>query len=107
MLNFYTIIQTKNISIIVPSITNSSIAVADTPRGFVIQLGAFSDQLKAKQQVDSLISHGLKAYTEILKIDSSTEVTRVRIGPFSVRDTAESELRKLKKLGFDGVIASK
>lgn len=99
--------ETKNISIIVPSITSSSIAVADTSRGFVIQLGAFSDQLKAKQQVESLISHGLKAYTEILKIDNNTEVTRVRIGPFSVRDTAESELRKVKKLGFDGVIASK
>lgn len=84
----------------------STTATADVSKGFVIQLGAFSDQLKAKQQVENLVFNGFKAYTETLKT-GNTEVTRVRIGSFTTRNTAESELKKLKKLGFDGVITSK
>lgn len=77
---------------------------ADTTKGFVVQLGAFSDQLKAKQQQANLVSNGFKAYTETLKIDNN-EVTRVRIGPFMTRSAAENELKKLKKIGLDGVVA--
>ena len=79
-------------------------ATADTTKGFVVQLGAFSDQLKARQQQSNLASNGFKAYTETLKIDNN-EVTRVRIGPFMTRSAAENELRKLKKIGLDGVVA--
>lgn len=79
-------------------------ATADTTKGFVVQLGAFSDQLKARQQQANLASNGFKAYTETLKIDNN-EVTRVRIGPFMTRSAAENELRKLKKIGLDGVVA--
>ncbi|MBL8497938.1 SPOR domain-containing protein [Nitrosomonas sp. JL21] len=78
----------------------------ETSKGFVIQLGAFSDQSKARQQVENLITNGFKAYTETLKT-GGTEVTRVRIGSFANRAEAENELKKLKKLGFDGVVASK
>ncbi|MGV8711738.1 MAG: SPOR domain-containing protein [Nitrosomonas sp.] len=81
-------------------------AASDSAKGFVIQLGAFSDQSKAKQHVDNLISQGFKAYTEVLKT-GSIGVTRVRVGSFANRTDAETELKKLKKLGFDGVIASK
>lgn len=83
-----------------------AVANGETAKGFVIQLGAFSDQSKAKQQVENLISNGFKAYTETLKTGSA-DVTRVRIGSFVNRSEAENELKKLKKLGFDGVIASK
>lgn len=78
-------------------------ATADTTKGFVIQLGAFSDQLKAKQQQAILVSNGFKAYMETLRIDNN-EVTRVRIGPFMIRSAAENELKKLKKIGLDGVV---
>ena len=50
------------------------------------------------------MSNGFKAYTETLKIDNN-EVTRVRIGPFMTRSAAENELKKLKKIGLDGVVA--
>ena len=89
-----------------PSLIHAPPVASDPSKGFVIQLGAFSDQLKAKQQVENLISNGFKAYTETLKT-GNTEVTRVRIGSFTHRSDAENELKKLKKLGFDGVIASK
>ena len=81
-------------------------ASADGTKSFIIQLGAFSDPVKAKQQQANLLSNGFKAYTETLKVDQN-EVTRVRIGPFMTRSAAEAELKKLKKIGLDGVVASK
>jgi DedD protein len=105
-------IETKNvvdIAINTPNTANTANNAAVTTevsKGFVIQLGAFSDQLKARQQVENLIFNGFKAYTETLKTGNS-EVTRVRIGSFTTRNIAESELKKLKKLGFDGVITSR
>ncbi|MDO8894957.1 MAG: SPOR domain-containing protein [Nitrosomonas sp.] len=85
------------------AVTTPATTAADTTKGFVVQLGAFSDQLKAKQQQANLASNGFKAYTETLKIDNN-EVTRVRIGPFMGRSAAENELKKLKKIGLDGVV---
>ena len=99
-------VETKNVNTTTTNATNSTIVAADASKGFVIQLGAFSDQLKAKQQLENLIANGFKAYTEILKTGNN-EVTRVRIGSFMTRDAAENELKKLKKLGLDGVVTSR
>jgi DedD protein len=79
---------------------------------FVVQLGAFSDPAKARQQLQSVTSKDRKskAYTETLKADSGadkSEITRVRVGPFDTREEAERAREKLKKLGFDGVVAEK
>lgn len=90
---------TAAVAVATPAIT----AADTTKKGFVVQLGAFSDQLKAKQQQENLASNGFKAYTETLKIDNN-EVTRVRIGPFTARSAAENEIKKLKKIGLDGVV---
>ena len=87
-------------------VTTTDVSKADTSKGFVIQLGAFSDQSKAKQQLENLAASGFKGYTEVLKTGNN-EVTRVRMGPFMTRDAAENELKKLKKLGLDGVVTSK
>jgi len=74
---------------------------------FVVQLGAFSDSTKAKHQRRSLTSNGIKkAYTETIK-NKNKEVTRVRVGPFSTREAAEKEQKKLRKLGINGVVMSK
>ncbi|MBX9916157.1 MAG: SPOR domain-containing protein [Nitrosomonas sp.] len=89
-----------------PSVAASVAVPADVAKAFVVQLGAFSDQAKAKQQQANLLSSGFKAYTETLKVDHN-EVTRVRIGPFTTRSAAEAELKKLKKIGLDGVVAPK
>ncbi|MER0203307.1 MAG: SPOR domain-containing protein [Nitrosomonas sp.] len=89
-----------------PSAVASVAVPGDAAKAFVVQLGAFSDQAKAKQQQVNLLSSGFKAYTETLKVDHN-EVTRVRIGPFTTRSAAEAELKKLKKIGLDGVVAPK
>jgi DedD protein len=86
--------------------TGSAKATAATDI-FVVQLGAFSDPAKARQQQQSLISKDTKkVYTETLKADKG-EITRVRVGPFRTREEAEGAREKLKKLGFDGVVADK
>ena len=89
-----------------PSAAASVAVPVDAAKAFVVQLGAFSDQAKAKQQQANLLSSGFKAYTETLKVVHN-EVTRVRIGPFTTRSAAEAELKKLKKIGLDGVVAPK
>ena len=78
-----------------------------TVEKFVVQLGALSDATKAKNQQQSLKSNGIKkAYTEMIK-DENTEVTRVRVGPFSTRAAAEKEQKKLKELGVNGVVINR
>ena len=72
---------------------------------FVVQLGAFSDPVKARQQQQNLTSNGINTYTENLNTDKG-EVIRVRVGPFAARGEAEEMREKLKKLGLDGVVTA-
>jgi DedD protein len=72
---------------------------------FVVQLGAFSDPLKAKQQQQNLTTNGITTYTENIKTEKG-EVTRVRIGPLSVRSEAEEMRNRLKGLGINGVVTA-
>jgi DedD protein len=90
---------------------------------FVVQLGAFSDPAKARQQLRSLTSKekDIKAYTETIKTGKGTvsrgldnrkeaddsEITRVRVGPFRTREEAEVMRERLRKLGFEGVVTDK
>lgn len=74
---------------------------------YVVQLGAFSDATKAKDQQRSLEANGIrKAYTEMIK-NENAEITRVRVGPFSTRDEAENEQIKIKLLGINGVVINR
>ncbi|MBA4143684.1 MAG: SPOR domain-containing protein [Nitrosospira sp.] len=94
------------------------------PGQFVVQLGAFSEPAKARQQLQSLIAKDIatftnaKAYTETLRVDRESgkgdakeagkrEITRVRVGFFGTREEAEKAREKLKALGFDGVVTDK
>ncbi len=72
---------------------------------FVVQLGAFSDPVKARQQQQSLTSNGINTYTENLHT-AKGEIIRVRVGPFPARGEAEEMREKLKKLGLDGVVTA-
>ncbi len=73
---------------------------------FVVQLGAFSDHSKARQQQQNLVSNGVQAYTETLYVNNK-EMMRVRVGPFSSRISAENELRKLNQFGLNGVVTAR
>ena len=78
-----------------------------TSEKYVVQLGAFSDSTKAKDQQRSLEANGIsRAYTEMIESEN-TEVTRVRVGPFSTRDEAENERIKIRLLGINGVVINR
>lgn len=71
-------------------------APAPTPvaRGFVLQLGVFSNPGNAKQLVQRLQREGIRAYSE----------TRVQVGPFRSREEAEKARLALDRLGIKAVI---
>ncbi|SDV99721.1 SPOR domain-containing protein [Nitrosomonas communis] len=73
---------------------------------FVIQLGAFADPTKAKQQQQNLAASGVDAYIETIKVGGN-EMVRVRVGPFPTRKAAEEGYEKLKKMGLSGVVTSR
>ena len=56
---------------------------AGQPNGWVIQVGSFSQQLKAEEIVDLLKAQGLKAYTLTIASDGESEpLHRVLVGPY-------------------------
>ncbi len=64
-------------------------------RGFLLQLGVFSNPDNAKQLVERLNREGIRAYSE----------TRVQVGPFLTREEAEKARLALERLGIKAVIA--
>lgn len=82
---------------------------ADSPKTegtFVIQLGAFADPSKARQQQQNLAASGVNAYIETIKVGDN-EMVRVRVGPFPTRKAAEEGYEKLKRMGLSGVVTSR
>lgn len=96
----------KNIAAIGAEPIHKDRAPVSSVEKFVVQLGAFSDHSKARNQQQNLVSRGIKAYTETL-VTNNKEMMRVRVGPFSTRSAAEQELVKLRQLGLDGVVTAK
>ncbi|MBZ0091322.1 MAG: SPOR domain-containing protein [Sulfuricellaceae bacterium] len=64
------------------------------PKGYLVQLGVFSDFANAQQLQQRLSQHGIKSYTE----------TRLHVGPFNTKEEAEQSLAKLRSLGISAVI---
>lgn len=70
-------------------------AVAEgAPKGFVVQLGVFSDYANAKQLQERLAKNGIKSYTE----------TRLNVGPFQSKEEADKAQAKLRALGISAVV---
>ena len=69
---------------------------ADAPR-FVVQVGAFSDEAKAREVRVKLEKAGYKTYTHVADTKEGKR-TRVRVGPFTSRDEADKVAHKIKQL---------
>jgi DedD protein len=75
--------------------------------GYVVLLGAFSNQVNAKQRQAKLSALGIKFYTEKLKTAVGEKIG-VRAGPYPSRHEAEQVRDKLKVRGIqDGIVAEK
>jgi DedD protein len=76
----------------------------DKPAGvenYVVQVGAYSNVATAKQELDKLKKWGFKAYTE--KVGDKI---RVRVGPYTEREKAETARQLLEKRGLHPVIVN-
>lgn len=79
-----------------------ALAVVDK-QGFAVQLGVFGDADNANQTIAKMKDAKLPVYTDNIPIKSGT-ATRVRVGPFTTREKAESALAQIKLAGSDGKI---
>jgi DedD protein len=69
----------------------------DTGQRFVVQVGAFTDESKAREVRNKLDKAGFKTYTHVADTKEGPR-TRVRVGPFTSRDEADKAARKIKQL---------
>lgn len=72
----------------------------------VILIGAFANPANVKQLQSKLGELNIKVYTEVLESPQGNK-TRVRAGPFPTRESAEKALEKMKRIGVNGVIATR
>lgn len=77
----------------------------DEPKAYRVQIGAFSSEGSAMEQLGKASKLGLKAYTEKIATNHGTK-TRVRVGPFVNRDQAEQALAKLKLNGVEAALVA-
>lgn len=70
-----------------------------TAESYVAQVGAYSKQETAKQELNKLKKWGFKAY-----IEKAGDKMRVRVGPYADRAKAEKAAHQLEKHGLHPVI---
>lgn len=72
-------------------------------RKFVVQVAALSDPAKVAALRQRLSAAGISSFTQQIKTGSG-ETTRIRVGPFSGRDAAESMRTKINHLGLNASV---
>lgn len=90
----------------VPSSASSNSAPSSAPAGavrYVVQVGAFSDVVKAREARIKLESAGLKTYTQVVTPKEGKRI-RVRVGPFENKAEADKAAAKVKKLDLPAAI---
>ena len=77
--------------------------VAAVEGRFVVQVGAFSDLVRAKEARTKLERAGLKTYTQVVETKDGAR-TRVRVGPFGDKSEADKAAAKIKALDLPASI---
>ncbi|MFM2239705.1 MAG: hypothetical protein RJA69_1079 [Pseudomonadota bacterium] len=73
-----------------------------TPR-FVVQVGAYADDAKAREVRVRLEKAGLKTYTHVAETKEGKR-TRVRLGPFATKDEADKAAARAKTLNLQATV---
>jgi DedD protein len=91
-----------------PAAKTAAPAAASAPatgERFVVQVGAYADQARAREVRLKIERAGLKTYTQVAKTSEGNRI-RVRLGPFNTRAEADKVAQKIKSLGLTpGVLA--
>jgi DedD protein len=77
--------------------------VAAAEGRFVVQVGAFADQTKAREARLKVERAGLKTYTNVAETKDGKRI-RVRVGPFGTRAEADKAAGKIKGLDLPAAI---
>lgn len=70
---------------------------------FVVQVGAYADDAKARDVRHKLEKAGLKTYTHVAETKEGKR-TRVRLGPFASKDEADKTVARLKAMNLQATI---
>lgn len=70
---------------------------------FVVQVGAFSDAIRAREVRLKVEQAGLKTYTQVVETKDGRRI-RVRVGPFAGKAEADKAAEKIKKLDLPAAI---
>jgi DedD protein len=70
---------------------------------FVVQVGAFAEQTRARETRLKLERAGLKTYTQVVENKEGRRI-RVRTGPYTSRAQAERDAEKIKKLDLPATV---
>lgn len=70
---------------------------------FVVQIGAFADQTKARETRLRVEAAGLKTYTHVAETPEGRRI-RVRVGPYPTRAEADKAAKKIKTLNLPAAI---
>ena len=70
---------------------------------FVVQIGAFSDAVKAQETRNKLERAGMKTYTHVIQPKDGMRI-RVRVGPFESKSEADKAAEKIRKLDLPAAI---
>ena len=70
---------------------------------FIVQIGAYSEDVRAQQVRNQLERAGLKTYTHVAETAEGRRI-RVRLGPFTTRADADKAAAKAKALGVSPAI---
>jgi len=81
----------------------SAKAAAAADGRFVVQVGAFADQTKAREARLKVERAGLKTYTNVAETKDGKRI-RVRVGPFGTRAEADKAASKIKGLDLPAAI---
>jgi DedD protein len=76
---------------------------ADEAGRFVVQVGAFSDVVKARETRQKVEKAGLKTYTHVAETKEGRRI-RVRVGPFATRAEADKAAGRIKELELPAAI---
>lgn len=72
---------------------------------YVVQVGSFADETRARDARSKIERAGLKNYTQAVETKDGKRI-RVRAGPFASKAEAERAAEKLKKLDLPGTVLS-
>ena len=79
------------------------VAATATEGRFVVQVGAFSDERKAREARLKLERAGLKTYTNVAETKDGKRI-RVRVGPYTHRNEADKAADKIKGLDLPAAV---